>query len=656
MTLKSLFICLLCLAAVAPAAGRDLVRISATRSDVRAIEATGALVNYVDERGVVAEASAGEQSAIQSLGFPVAVVTPNITSVYDANFRAGLDLGQYLTYQTFIDTMRTIAQNNPSICKLETLGTSYGGRQLLAMKVSDNPLVHENEPAVHFEGDIHGDEKIGWAVAFEMLKYLVSRYGTDTLVTRLVNTRELWLHPMYNPDGYAGAKRTNDHNVDLNRNWGWMWGNESQMGASPFSEPENQAVLAHIFRHPFVMFVSYHAGTTFISYPWSYSPDSLPIPENRNMLFLSQRYAVPNSYEVGQGYLGMYPINGSSKDFDFGAGMMGWSIEVHLTKTPAASEIDPTFNKNRPAILEFYHRAGQGIHGTVTDAESGRPVQAAIMVGAAAWPSYSDTSLGDFHRFFLPGTYNVTFRAPGYRDTTLTGVVVPATGDSSVTLAVQMTPDQAAPLFAHRFVYSYFVTETSNHTHPVRAFGPHDGVPYQLDNGKYVCLDMCKMVYDQPGNDLSVFRSSGTGTASVQGSLSWQGPWTTIGTANAAQTDFDLSSTALDSMRYVKLTASGTFNFDAVEAQNWTGVCDPIQDPKSKIQNLAVSSPSRGSVRFALDRAPSPGEKLTIRDASGRTVATLPFTTRELVWTSSSPAGIYFASIGTASARAVLTR
>ncbi|MBM3315457.1 hypothetical protein FJY71_06425, partial [candidate division WOR-3 bacterium] len=252
-----------------PVEHRDLVLVTgAGRDDVRAIEAAGAWVSYVKPDGVVAEATPQQQSALIGAGFGIKVISPDITAIYERNF-SGSD-GQYLTYEQFIDTMRTIALNNPGICKLETLGTSFGSRQLLIMKVSDNPQVHENEPAVHFEGDIHGDEKIGWAVCFEMLKYLVRNYGTDTLVTRLVDTRAIWLNPMYNPDGYVAARRYNGNNVDLNRNWGWMWGNESNQGSSAFSEPENKATLRHIWRHPFVTFVSYHAGTLFISHPWSY--------------------------------------------------------------------------------------------------------------------------------------------------------------------------------------------------------------------------------------------------------------------------------------------------------------------------------------------------------------------------------------------------
>ncbi len=624
---------------------RDLVRITnASHNEAAIIEAKGVWINYADAAGLIAEATQSQQDALRTAGFQLETIVKNITGVYHANFIEGCLLGQYLTYQQFLDTMYTIARNNPHICKLETLGVSYGGRLLLTMKVSDNPGSHENEPAVHFEGAIHGDEKIGWAVTFEMLKYLCQNYGADPLVTRLVDSREIWLLPMYNPDGYIRTSRYNDRNVDLNRNWGWMWGNENAMGSAPFSEPENQAVLAHIMRHPFVLFVSFHSGTVFISYPWSCSPDSLPIPENRNILFLSRRYNMPTGYTVGQGYSGMYPINGSTKDFDFGQGMMGWSIEVHTTKTPPASEIDPTFNKNRPAMLEFIHRAGQGIHGTVSDIVTGQPIPAQILVSPANWPSYNDTSLGDFHRFYLPGTYDVTFRSPGYRDTTLTGVIVPGFGDSSVTLDVQMMPDTTAPLFAFRFIYCSYVDPLSNRTYPISALGRADGAAFRLDNGKYICLDMHRPIRNGPGPDMIVYRSSGSGTATVQGSHSWQGPWTLIGTANAAQTHLDLGSSGLDSIRYIRLTANGTFNLDAIEGINRPNVgISQLVSLKHSTRKLVCPNPARWPVLFRLLEQIEPNTRLTIRNAAGRVVCNVPIRNQEVIWktTSVSP-GVYF--------------
>ncbi len=620
---------------------RDLVLVrSASRADVRAVEAAGALVDYVSAEGVIAEATEQVQASLRDAGFAVEPVVPGVSDLYEANFKAGIEFGQYLTYDGFVDSMQAIAANNPGICRLETLGTSFGGRLLLALKFSDNPSVHENEPAVHFEGAIHGDEKIAWAVAFEMAKYLLNNYGTDTLVTRLVNTREIWLLPMYNPDGYVAARRYNGNNVDLNRNWGWMWGGESGQGASAFSEPENRAVLAHIWRNPMVMFVSFHAGTEYISFPWSYSPDS--IPERRLINFLSQRYNVPTGYEYGQGYQGMYPINGSTKDFDYGYGMMGWSIEVHMQKTPPASEIDPTFNRNRPAMLEFFHRAGQGIHGVVTDATTGLPVHCQVWVHPANWPSYNHPELGDFHRFYLPGTYSVTLRAPGYLDTTITGVVVPNSGDSSVTFEVRMTPDETAPLFAHRLVWCSYVNSTSNRTYPVRTLGPSDGVSFQLDNAKTICLDMGRPVCNGPGNDLVVYRSSGTGTASVQGANSWQGSWTNIGTANSAQTGFDLGAVGLDSVRFVRLTASGTFYLDAVEGVNFTGLAEG-RGPAGERQVWAGSSIVRGVLYLRSsgikgeDRDTRPCAVLL--DAAGRRLLTLRSGANDVARLA---AGVYF--------------
>ncbi|MEO0079908.1 MAG: M14 family zinc carboxypeptidase [candidate division WOR-3 bacterium] len=631
---------------------RDLVLVNgATRYDVRALEALGALVNCCRPDGVIAEADAETQTTLRKMGYDVCIITPDITASYEAN---GAD-GRYLTYAEFRDTMITIAQNNPAICKLETLGLSYNNNLLLALKISDNPQVHENEPAVHFEGNIHGDEKIGWAVAFEMIKFLIRNYGADTLVTRLVNSREIWLHPMYNPDGYINASRYNGHNVDLNRNWGWMWGYESNRGAAPFSEPENRAVLSLILRRPAVMFVSFHAGTEFISYPWSCTQLET-IPENRLISFLSQRYSIPTGYPYGQGSIGMYEINGSTKDFDYGQGMMGWSIEVHQQKTPPASEIDPTFNENRPAMLEFCHRAGQGIHGTVTDGVTGRPVECQIWVGPANWPSYNEATLGDFHRFYLPGTYSLTFRAPGYRETTLSNVVVPNSGDSSVTVHVQLTPDPAAPFFGFRVLYCDGNSSYTAAPDPVKALGPHDNITYPLTSGRRLCLDMGKTVRDMAGTDLVVYRPSGTGTATVKGANSWQGPWTTIGTANSNQTGLDLSLVGLDSIRYVELTASGTFNIDAVEGANYVPLAET---PSSANPNrlAVIPNPASGLVRFLLDAPPDRSMPIFIFDAGGRLVQTIPARSTVAAWdTRAAPAGVYFCRFQNAQVQLLIVR
>ncbi|NPV13672.1 DUF2817 domain-containing protein [candidate division WOR-3 bacterium] len=644
---------------------RDLVRIvGAGRDEMRALAKIGVIVNYIDNRGVVAEATLDEQEKLRSSGFSIEILTRNITRVYEQNCLASASDGRYLTYSEFRDTMAIIAQNNSNICKLETLGLSYNGSLILIMKISDNPQSDENEPVVHFEGDIHGDEKIAWAIVFELIKYLVQNYGTDTLVTRLVNDREIYLLPMYNPDGFIAGRRYNGNNVDLNRNWGWMWGDEVNQGAAPFSEPENRAALAHIWRNPAVIYVSYHAGTTFISHPWSYCFSyQNTIPELPLIQFLSARYDAFTHYHYGQGPDTMYLINGSTKDFDYGYGMMGWSIEVHIQKTPPASEIDQTFNLNKPAMLALIRHAGQGIRGTITDAATGEPVPCQIWISPANWVSYNDPELGDFHRFYLPGTYQLTFRAPGYRETTLTDVVVPDSGDSVTTVDVQLTPDPSAPLFAFRHIYNNYVNPSVNRTYPVRSLGPHDGNGFRLDNGKYICLDMSTPIRNQDGMDLVVYRSAGSGTALVQGANDWQGLWTDIGTAQTNQSLFDIGAVGLDSIRYIKVTASGEFHLDAIEGVSNVGISMSQPQAPEPFVIKPHCNPTALPVKFTTTNYATQNGALKIFDLSGQLIASVPVLSNQLLWNGKdrngntvSP-GVYFVRFdGAHPLRIIITR
>ncbi|MCS7258438.1 MAG: M14 family zinc carboxypeptidase, partial [candidate division WOR-3 bacterium] len=401
---------------------------------------------------------------------------------------------------------------------------------------------------------------------FEFIKYLLTNYNINPVVTNLINNREIWIVPMINPDGYVNNSRYNGRTVDLNRNFGWMWGNEYNCGSDAFSENEAIAFYNLFVKQPFVVYTSYHAGDSVISCPWSYTAND-SVPEKFIIWHLAQGYSQRgNNYPYGQGAIIMYLINGSSKDYCYGvAGAVSWSIEVHNIKTPPASAIIPTFNINRDAMLYLCHKAGQGIYGIITDSLTGEPIYAQIWVQPRNWLSYSSPTNGDFYRFYLPGLYTVKIRAPGYQDVERL-VFVPNTGDSSVFLDIKMLPDSIRPAnYAMRVVATRFVTPSANLTYPIRALGLRDGIHYQLDNTKWIIVEMAKPLRNNSGFDFTVIRSSGTGTATVKVSNYRNGPWITVGTANAPQTHFDLATANIDSARYVRLEASGTFGLDAIE-------------------------------------------------------------------------------------------
>ncbi len=637
----------------------DLVRIDISHPDqVKELDRAGIIINSVAPDHVVAEIERSEYLSLAARGFHAKLLQENISGVYYANSLTKSPFGRYLTYTEFRDSMITIAGNNPGICRLETLGTTAQARLILSMKISDNAAVNEQEPPVHFDGDTHGDEKCGWAACWEMIKYLVSRYTTDTLVARLVNTREIYIAPMFNPDGFNSGSRYNSRTVDLNRNWGWMWGNESACGADFMSENETRAFMAHFWRHPFATFISYHGGTLMISEPWSYT-DRMVLPESVLIHHLSRGYRSYTNYPYGQGSIVMYLINGSSKDYNYGCGgEMGWSVEVCMTKTPPADSIDRIFARDGPAMRYIMNKAGFGIHGRVTDSVTGAPLYAHIMVGPTNVISHSCPTNGDYHRFYLPGTYSLTVRAPGYDPKTISNVVVPNnTRDSSVTVNVGLRRNTTARVYATRVIGSQWVTTTSNLTYPYRAVGPQDGQAYQLDATKWIVLAMDVPIKNVSGNDFTVYRSSGTGTATVRIGNSWSGSWSIAGTANAAATSFDIASTGLDSARYVRLEAASQFMLDAIEASQRVGVAEeprvvpPVIDDFRIWPNVMRSG---SKVNFANPLA-KPAE-VTIYNAAGRKVCALTIPVR----VSSVPfadlaAGVYFVGLEGAAARARIT-
>ncbi|TET61462.1 MAG: T9SS type A sorting domain-containing protein [Candidatus Stahlbacteria bacterium] len=570
----------------------DLVRIDVKNpNQVKELDRMGVVINQVYPDHVVAEIEQDMYSLVRSKGYKIVILQENISDVYLRNSMAKSTLGQYLTYEQIRDSMVTLALNYPEICHIETLGYSHQNRLLLAMKISDSADIDETEPALHFEGNIHGNEKIAWAVNFCMLSYLIEHYPSDTLVQRLVDSREIWIAPLVNPDGYISNTRYNARGVDLNRNWGWMWGNEYACGNDFLSENESWKYVEHFWRHPFVTYASYHSGTIYLSEPWSYTTYLQP-PEQNLIQHLSQGYASFTGYPHGQGSIGMYPINGCTKDYDYGCGgEIGWSVEVCYIKTPPPESIDVIFDRDRPAMLWLMHKVGQGIHGQITDSLTGEPLHALIIVDTSHWHSYSCPVNGDFHRFYLPGTYDVSVLCPGYDPKTITNVVVPTnTPDSSVYLDIELNPNTNLPIYATRMIGSGYVSTYSNMTYPVWALGTHDGQPYQLDAGKWIVLAFDFPIRNGSGNDLSIYRSSGSGSATVMVSNDWRGSWQTLGTANSAISEFDIASAGFDSVMYVRFQAQSQFMLDAVEAvQIIPGIAEKIPKTVTKNFQLEIS-------------------------------------------------------------------
>ncbi|MBM3314696.1 zinc carboxypeptidase, partial [candidate division WOR-3 bacterium] len=338
---------LLALVALSLAGQRyDLMRVGiGDREQVRILEQAGCIVNGPDRDGrMLVEVPQEKAERLRAAGWQLELVMEDVTGFYERNAQDY----RFHTYSQIKDTFMLMAQNNPSFVKFETLGYASNDSLLFALKITDNVNVEEDEPELMFEAAIHGDEKCATEPIFEWAAYLVRNYGIDPQVTYWVNTREIWVQCPANPYGHIVGQRGNRNGVDCNRDYGYMWYYETSF-REPFTQREPQAHARLVQRNEFSYWSSGHGGTYCISTPWSYSPfgtrDSVEIQH------LAQQYHNLTGYPYGPGYRVMYQINGSSKDYAYGAlGGIGWTVETCIYKTPPVESLAPITAREHAAM------------------------------------------------------------------------------------------------------------------------------------------------------------------------------------------------------------------------------------------------------------------------------------------------------------------
>jgi hypothetical protein len=299
-------------------------------------------------RFLVVFAGADELEAVRQRGVEVEVTWLNIRDKFravtgcdpdDGSFR---EFGYFFTYWEMQDTLRRLAALYPDIVRLDSSMLSFQNRPLWCIKISDNPGVEEGEPQVFFNGATHAREPMGTHTCINFAGLLCAGYGTDSTITWLVNSREIFIVPVMNPDGYvynsdsggAGAYwRKNRRSpvppnigIDLNRNYGFRWGcddvgsspnpaSETYRGPSRFSEPEVEAIHQFERQHRFRVAMDFHSYARDNLYPWAYTGDAPP--EEALLQEIGDTFALNNGYpNTGQWYYALYRSNGTSIDWE----------------------------------------------------------------------------------------------------------------------------------------------------------------------------------------------------------------------------------------------------------------------------------------------------------------------------------------------------
>jgi hypothetical protein len=266
-----------------------------------------------------------------------------------------------------------IAADNPGITKLVTIGQSVQGQDIIALKVTKQARTVRDgrRPATLYVGAQHAREWITPEMIRRLAHHVVGGYGTDSDVTDLVNTTEMWFVPVANPDGYDWTfepgqrmwrKNLADNNgdgqtapgdgVDPNRNFPTKWGydnegsspepaNETYRGTAPASEPETQALDGLMDDIGFEFLINYHSAAELLLWGTGWQV-STPTPDDAIYEAMSGDDATP----AVPGYdpdisAELYTTNGETTEHAHDAhGTLAFTPEMSTCQTVSAEVPD----------------------------------------------------------------------------------------------------------------------------------------------------------------------------------------------------------------------------------------------------------------------------------------------------------------------------
>lgn len=339
-----------------------------------------------------------ERDRVRALGFEPVRIELGVSSVSGAAQSPMLspNLGDYHTVAEAAAEMAAYVAAHPGLADLDTIGFSLEGRAILAVHVSDNVGVDEGEPEALVVGCHHARELMSVEIPLHLMRRLLDGYGSDPLITSLVNDRSIWIVPYLNPDGHVYVQQNSggqpgswwrknrrpnadgSYGVDLNRNYGyrWAWDNfgssgtpssEVYRGTAPFSEPETEAFRDFVNAHDFTISASFHSYGELFLYPWGY--DALDTPDHAVFRAIGDSVSVQNGYLAGNPKSGaIYLTNGSMDDWMYGdtsarPAAFGFTFEVNTAAQggfgPSDALIPPTCEENWGPLLTLLRYADE---------------------------------------------------------------------------------------------------------------------------------------------------------------------------------------------------------------------------------------------------------------------------------------------------------
>ncbi|MFF4601795.1 M14 family metallopeptidase [Streptomyces sp. NPDC001339] len=371
----------------------------ATPTARTALTATGASIDEVHSGSVVITANRAQAAAARKLGYTLRkladppVPEPKTPGSKVKDFPSGYT--GYHTYDEETKEIDTLVAKYPEILSKQVIGTSHEGRKILALKLSKNVAKDENEPEVLFTAHQHAREHLTVEMALYLLNEFTSKYGSDDRITKMLDSREIWIVPNVNPDGgeydiasgdFAMWRKNRQPNegsgevgTDLNRNWDFKWGccggssddpgDETYRGASAASAPEVKVVADFVRsrnvggKQQIKTAIDFHTYSELVLWPYGYTNDDtgpgMTQDDYDTHAAIGKKMAESNGYTPEQSS-DLYVTDGSIDDWLWGdQKVFAYTFEMYPSSAgsggfyPRDSVIPKETSRNREAVLHL---------------------------------------------------------------------------------------------------------------------------------------------------------------------------------------------------------------------------------------------------------------------------------------------------------------
>ena len=335
---------------------------------------------------LVLQADEAQAARLQAMGYDVEQL--QMTEQHLSRFATEAAVTGYHTVESLEQDLRRLAEQYAEIAELHEIGRSVENRPIWALRIGER---RDSTRKVAFLGCHHAREWLAVEVPYLLAEHLLQNSSSDP-VQRWLQQGEVWVAPMVNPDGHEytqtpanrlwrkNRRRNQDGSigVDPNRNYGYMWGtldvstsshvpsDQTYVGPRAFSEPEVRAVRDLVARERFSGVLSYHSYSQLILYPWGYTAEQIEdqndFAEHRDLAQDMEQLIrkVHGKTYVAQQSSELYPTAGDTTDWTYGEyDAVSFTIELRPASAEEggfilpSSEIQPCWEENRPAALEF---------------------------------------------------------------------------------------------------------------------------------------------------------------------------------------------------------------------------------------------------------------------------------------------------------------